>query len=126
MVILRIADADHVVRRQREHRQRRVESGPLRDATGQEHERALVEDERALDADVADRGERGVRIALGGRDDRRAEVERHPTAPQLLHQRGLRRVAKRPRLAGLGEVKERAVLGDDGVEHPVDVGAHAA
>ena len=50
--------------------------------------------------------------------------KRNAAAAQRLDQRGLGRIAERAQLAALREVDERAVLGDDRVEHPVDIRAH--
>src|SRR6185369_3941236 len=122
VIVLGVADADHVVRRQLERRQRRRQPGALGDAARQQHERALVEDERALDAGLLDGGQRGLRERRLGRQDRAPDRKDDAAALERGDQRGLGRVAQRAHLAPLGEVDERAVLGDHRVEHPLELG----
>ena len=123
VVVLGIADADHVVRRQLERRQRVQQTGALGDAGRQQHESVLVEHERPLDAGLADGGEGGLRERRVGGHDRAADVQAHAAPPQRIHQCRLRRVAERADLPPLGKVHEGPVLGHDGVEHPIEVGA---
>jgi hypothetical protein len=65
MVVLGVADADDVVRRQMEVRERALEAGGLVHARRQHHDGALVEDHLELEAEVADGGEH--RRVVGGR-----------------------------------------------------------
>src|SRR5690606_32988573 len=69
VVILGVADADDVVRRDREALERSLEAGRLVDAGRQDHDRALVEYDLQLEPVVADRLEHRRRMRLPGRDD---------------------------------------------------------
>jgi hypothetical protein len=125
VIVLRVADAGEVVRGELGQVERRGEPGPLGHAARQEHQRALVEDERALDAGLADRRQRGVGVGGRRREDRGADLERHAVPPERLDQRGLGRISEAAHCALLREVGEAAVLRDDEVEEAVDVRTHA-
>jgi hypothetical protein len=123
VVVLRIADPDHVVGGQLHHVERGREPRALGDAARQQHERALVEDQRSLHARLLDRGERGFGVVRRRREDRAPDVERHAPALERFDQRELRRVAEPADLPALGNVEEASILGHDEVEDAVDVRA---
>ena len=82
VVVLGVADADHVVRRQPALHQRRGQPARLVDAGGQHHHRALVEYDLQLEAELADRLEHDVLHRLPARDDAAANRERmHAALP---------------------------------------------
>ena len=126
VIVLGVADAAQVVGRELERGQRRQEPRALGDAAGQQHQRALVEHQCALDAGLPDGGERGLSVRLIGGHDGAAEVEADAAEAQRLDQRGLGWIAERSHFTPSRQVQQATILGDDGVEHPVQVGAGIA
>src|SRR5581483_1999092 len=76
VVILGIADADYVVRREAQFAQRRLQARALIDTRRQHHHRALVEDDLQLQPQLADGFDHRGLLRLPGGDDALANRER--------------------------------------------------
>ena len=97
VVVLGIADADHVVRRQTTLGQGGDEPACLVDAGGQDHDRALVEHDRQLEAELANRIENDVLHRLPAGDDTAADRQRmHAALSQPRDERLRRRRRQHP------------------------------
>ena len=117
MVVLGVADADDVVRRDLELLERGHEPRRLVDAGRQDHDGAFVEDHLQLEAELADRFEHGRLVRLARRDDDLADGERRDAAlAQSGEQRRRRRLREPAPLLRRGPIEQRAVLGDDALE----------
>jgi hypothetical protein len=75
VIVLAVANTHRVVRRKLELGECRVESGCLVHARRQDHDGSLVEDDRVLEAELADRVEGGVFARVPAGDDRPAARE---------------------------------------------------
>jgi hypothetical protein len=103
VVVLRVADGDHVVRRQTTLDQRRGEAARLVDTRGQDHDRALVEDDLQLEAEPANRLQHDVLHRLPAGDDSAANRQRmHAALAQPPHERLGRRRRERGLAASTG------------------------
>ncbi len=117
VVVLGVAHADAVVRREPQLEQRGVQAGRLVRARRQDHDRALVEDDLQLEAEIADRVEDDAFIGLPRRDEGVPDGQRGDLAgAKRLHEVGARRLAENLVLAARGTVEDSAVLGDDPIE----------
>ena len=117
VVVLRVSDRDHVVRRQPEVLERRLQARRLVHARRQHHHRVFVEDHLELEPEVLD-GAKDLRL-LGtpGGDDHAADVERRDAAlPEPFDEGGRRRLGQPPLFAACRIAKECPVLGDHAVE----------
>jgi hypothetical protein len=100
------------VRRQSTLDQRRGEPARLVDTGGQDHHRALVEDDLQLEAQFADRLEHDVLHRLPTSDDAAANRQRmHATLAQPRDERLGRRLGEQGFAASAGLIKQRAVFG---------------
>jgi hypothetical protein len=75
MVVLRVSDADGVVPGEPELSERSLQPGRLVDPGGQHHDRALVEDDLELQAEVADHFQHRGLVGLPGRHDHPSDGE---------------------------------------------------
>ncbi len=116
MVVLRVADAGDVVRRQLEAFEGGPETGRLVDIAGKDHHRVLVEDDLQFQAEVADRFQDGRLVRPPRRHDDAADRDRHAAPPQLRHEALRRRLGEEGRLLVARPVELGAVLGDDPLE----------
>ena len=117
VVVLGVADADDVVRRDLELLERGHEPRRLVDAGRQDHDGAFVEDDLQLEAELADRFEHGRLVRLARRDDDLAGGERGDAAlAQSGEQRRRRRLREPAPLLRRRAIEQRAVLGDDALE----------
>ena len=118
MVVLRVAHAHGVVRRQAQRFERRDQAAGLVHTGRQHHHRALVEDDLQLQPQLADHLQHDRVVRLPGRHDAAPHGERLDTAFLQLANEGLRwRVGQRPFLSGRRRVEQRTVFRDDEIEH---------
>ena len=117
LVVLGVADADDIVRRQAEALERALEAPGLVDVAGQHHHRALVEDDVQLERKVVDGLEHDRLVRFPGGDDGAADRRgRHAEVLQTLHERRRRRLGERGFLLLCGVEEKGPVLGNDEVE----------
>jgi hypothetical protein len=121
VVVLGVADADDVVVRDAQIAERLEQPGALRHAGGQHHERLAVADDLQLEPGARDLLEHDLGVARVHREQHVAGVDGHAARRERRAQRGADGRRERPcRLARTHHLG--AVLGDDRVEVPVDVG----
>jgi hypothetical protein len=117
MVVLRIADSDHLVRRHAETAQRGLYPRSFVDAGGQHHDRFPVEDHLQLESELADRFDHLRLLRRMRRDDDPSHLQRLDTTPSQRCDEVLgRRLREQRDIAAVRVVKEGAVLGDDVIE----------
>ena len=117
VVVLGVADADRVVRRQTEFRERRDEAGRLVHARWQDHHRALVEDDLQFEPIVVNGLQHFFLMRFPGRDDDAAGRDRADAARlELGREARRRRLSENARLLCLGVVDGRAVLHHGSIE----------
>ncbi len=124
VVVLGVADADRVVRRQAQIAERLAQAGALGHPGRQDHQLAPVADEPAVQAELADRRQRGRLVGGGAGDYHLPAAVGDPAAGQ----RGADRAADRGGQqadAAVGD-QQGAVLGDDRVDVIVDLREHGA
>ena len=117
VIVFRVADANHVVRRKPEFLERRAQTRRLVYARRQNHHCALVENDLKLEAHIADDLDCGRFVGFPGRDDNTANrnPRRTPT-DQLARELGRRRFGKQLFFAVSRTVQKSAILSDDAVE----------
>ena len=117
VIVLGVADADHVVGRQTELAERLGETGRLAQARGEHHHGAFVECHMQLEPEIADGLEDRGLVGLPGRHDHPANGDRGNTAlPQRADKRFGRRLAEELLLARCRAIDDSAVLCDDPIE----------
>lgn len=117
VIVLGVADADHVVGRQTELAERLGETGRLAQARRQHHHGVFVERHMQLESEITDDLEDGDLVGLPGRNDHPADRDRgNPALPQRTDKRFGRRIAEELFLARCGPIDDSAVLSDDPVE----------
>ena len=124
VVVLGVADADRVVRRQAQLAERLEQAGALGHPGRQDHQLAPVADELAVQAQLTDHLQRGRLVGGGAGDQHLPAAVGDPPAGQ----RGTHRAADRGGQqadAAVGD-QQAAVLGDDRVNVLVDVREHGA
>jgi hypothetical protein len=125
VVVLGIADAEHVVRRQPQHAQCLAQAGRLADRLRQDHDAAGVEQERQRQPQLLDRAQRRVRIGGIEFGDAGAGTDRDPALAQQFQQPKSRRRGQHDRPPDLRERQHRPVFGHDGIEQPEVADQHA-
>ena len=124
VVVLGVADADRVVRRQAQLAERLEQAGALGHPGRQDHQLAPVADELAVQAELADHLQHGRLVGGGAGDYHLPAAVGDPAAGQ----RGAHRAADRGGQqadAAVGD-QQGAVLGDDRVNVLVDLREHGA
>jgi len=117
VVVLGVSDPDGIVRRQPQLPERGRQTRPLVHSGGEHHDRAFVEDDLQLQAELADRFDGGGLVRRdGGDEDAPGRQRGDPAAAKQVEERGGGRRPQRPALARSGGVEERAVLRHDPVE----------
>ena len=117
VIVLGVADADHVVGRQTELAERLAKAGRLAQAGRQHHHGVFVERHMQLETQIADDFEDGGLVGLpGGNNDAADRQGRHTALPQGADEGFGRRLAEELFLARGRVVDDRAVLCDDAVE----------
>jgi hypothetical protein len=117
VIVFGVADADAVVRRERQLGERDREPGCLVDAGWQHHHRALVEDDVELEAEIADDVEHDRLVRSPGRYDALADRERcHAARSQRRHEPLHGGLGQQFLLLAVGAVEHGAVLG----HHPIE------
>ena len=125
MIVLRVADRDHFVRRHAEVAQRELRSGRLVDAGGQHHHRFAIEDHLQLEAELADRLDHQRFLRRMRRHDDLAHLEGLNATPAQRRDELLgRRIGEQRDVAASRVVNERAVLRNDIIEQ-IDAVANA-
>ena len=124
VVVLGVADADRVVRRQAQIAERLAQAGALGHPGQQDHQLAPVGDERAVQAELADHLQRGRLVGGGGGDYHPPAAVGDPAAGQRGAYRAADRVSQQAD-AAVGD-QHGAVLGDDRVHVLVDLREHGA
>ena len=124
VVVLGVADADHVVRRQAQIGERLAQAGALGHPGRQDHQLAPVADELAVQAQLADRLQHGRLVGRGAGDYHLPAAVGDPAAGQRSAHRAADRGGQQAD-AAVGD-QHGAVLGDDRVDVLVDLGEHGA
>ena len=124
VVVLGVADADRVVRRQAQLAERLEQAGALGHPGRQDHQLAPVADELAVQAELADHLQRGRLVGGGAGDQHLPAAMGDPAAGQ----RGAHRAADRGGQQADAAVRDQqgAVLGDDRVNVLVDLREYGA
>ena len=117
VIVLGVANADHVVGRQTELAERLGEAGRLAQARRQHHHGVFVERHMQLEPEITDDLEDRGLMRLPGRHDHPADRDRgHTALPQRADKRFGRRLAEQLFLARCRAIEDSAVLCDDPVE----------
>ena len=117
VIVLGVADADHVVGRQTELAERLGEAGRLAQARRQHHHGVFVERHVQLEPEIADDLEDRGLVGLPCRHDHPADGDRgHTALPQRADKRFGRRLAEELFLARCRAIDDSAVLCDDPIE----------
>ena len=117
MVVLRVAHADAVVRRELHFRERGGKAACLVHARRQHHHGALVEDDLQLEPELLDDVEDDLVLGCPGGDDHPADGQgRHVPLFERLYEGGGGPLCQRLLGVRRRRVEQRAVLGDDLVE----------
>jgi hypothetical protein len=117
VIVLGIAHADRVVRREPQVAQSVLQAARLVDAARQHHHGSLVEDHLQRQAQLLDGRQHRVLVRLPGGDDHAPDRERlDRVRAQQRDQLRARRLAEQLLLAAVGREHVRAVLGHDAIE----------